>query len=352
MPYAAEIDTIDKEQWDQFLKKFDDTTIFQTWTYGSARWGEKNLSHAVIKEGGKVIGLAQAVLFGIPFSRKLLANVQFGPAWQRRADAAGIDHLRATIRALREEYVVRRRLCLRLRPWAYDLAAEVRAAMLAEGSWRETQSAYETYILDLKQTESELRKAMDKKWRSNLRKAEQCALRVSQETGRDGIRIFYDLSGQMQKRKQFSSGFLDMLPALCETLPQDFKPRIFVCWHDNVPAASAIVSAIGNCAFYLNGASADAGLNVRAGYFLQWMIVRWLKEQGVCRWYDLHGVLSSPGVRRFKRGLVGAKPPAIPMSEFEACENRLLASFVGAGMRLHEIQGNLRKSLDYLIKRQ
>lgn len=220
--------------------------------------------------------------------------------------------------------------------------------MLAEGSWKETQSAYETYILDLKRTESELRKAMEIKWRYNLRKAEQCALTVSQETGRNGIRIHCDLSEQMQKRKRFSSGFLGMLPALCETLPQDLRPKIFVCWHDNVPVASAIISAIGNCAINMNGASGDAALEVRAGYFLQWTIIRWLKEQGGCRWYDLHGVLTSPGVTRFKRGLVGAKPPAIRMSEFEACENRLLASIVGAGVRLHEAQRGLRKSLVYL----
>jgi lipid II:glycine glycyltransferase (peptidoglycan interpeptide bridge formation enzyme) len=189
---------------------------------------------------------------------------------------------------------------------------------------------------------------MDKKWRSNLRKAEQYALSVSQETGPDGIRIFTDLSGQMQKRKQFSSGFVHMLPALCATPPQDFRPSIFVCWLDGIPVASAIISSIGNCAIYLNGANGDAGLEVRAGYFLQWAIIRWLKEQGVCRWYDLHGVLSSPGVRQFKKGLVGAKAQAIPMNEFEACESRLLASFVEAGVRLHEAQRGLRKSLTQL----
>lgn len=352
MSYTAEIDTINEEQWDGSLKEFDDATIFQTWAYGSARWGKRNLSHAVIKEGGEVIGLAQAVLVGMPLSRRILAYVTFGPVWQRHAATASIDHLRATISALREEYAVRRRLCLRLRPWAYDISADVRKAMLAEGVWKEIKSPYETYILDLARSESELRRAMDKKWRSNLGKAEQCGLTISQEIERNGLRIFVDLSGQMQKRKQFSSEFIGMLPALYEALPQEFKPKIFVCWRGNAPLASAIVSSIGKCAFYLNGASGDAALDVRAGYFLQWAIVRWLKEDGRCRWYDLYGALSSPGVRQFKRGLVGANAPEIPMSEFEACESRLFASVVGAGLRLYEAHRTLRKPLDHLRRRK
>ena len=52
MSYTAEIDNIEPAHWNRLLHEFDDATIFQTWTYGSARWGQNNLSHAVIKKDG------------------------------------------------------------------------------------------------------------------------------------------------------------------------------------------------------------------------------------------------------------------------------------------------------------
>jgi hypothetical protein len=116
MTYRAEFDTIDAAQWHRLLQGFDDASIFQTWTYGAANWGEGNLSHAVIKKDGEVVGLAQTVLVGVPLLGKMLAYVMFGPVCQRHGSVPGGPHLMAATAALREEYVVRRRLCLRLRP--------------------------------------------------------------------------------------------------------------------------------------------------------------------------------------------------------------------------------------------
>jgi GNAT acetyltransferase-like protein len=336
MSYTVEIDDVEQRHWHRLLREFEDATIFQTWAYGSARWGKENLSHAVIKKHGEVVGLAQSILVGIPLLGRALALVIFGPIWQRRGALGSIEHLQGAVNALRQEYAGRRRLCLRLRPWPYDFSQQLAAAMLAEGTWRPGQHP-PTYILDLARSECELRRSMDKKWRANLRRAEQCALTVSQENERDGIRIFAELHGEMRERKQsIASDFVDMLPALYDGLPEDLKPKIFVCWRGTEPAASAIVSAIGSKAFYLNGASGNSALEVRAGYILQWAIVRWLKETGMCRWYDLNGAMSSPGVRQFKRGLVGAKAPEIPINEFEACESHLAAFIVRSGSRLNE----------------
>ena len=342
MSYSAQIDSVDQGQWSRLLRDFDDATIFQTWAYGSARWGPDNLSHAVIEKDGEVVALAQAVLVGVPILGRVLALVAFGPVWLKRGAPRSIEHVQGALRALRQEYEERRRLCLRLRFWAYEFSDQVDAAVLAEGSWRQAESAPKTYILDLSRSESELRSAMDKKWRANLRKAEQGALTVSQHDDREGIRIFAELHQEMRDRKHFPSDFVDALPALYEDLPEDFKPNIFVCWRGNQPVASAIVSAMGDRAFYLNGANGDAALEVRGGYFLQWAIVRWLKENKPCRWYDLNGIMTTPGVRQFKRGLVGANPPEIILKEIEACDDVLAAFVVGSGSRLHERFRNLK----------
>ena len=338
---SVETDGVDAERWHRLLQDFEDASIFQTWAYGSARWGERNLSHAVIKDGGEVVGLAQAVLFGIPMLGRILAYVICGPVCRRRGAAGGIERLKSTIGALREEYVVRRRLCLRLRLWPDDSSAAATAALLGDAAWQDAGPLHHTYVLDLAPPESRLRSAMDKKWRANLRKAEQCGLTVSQH-GPDGIALFADLHRQMRARKRLASAFDALLPTLYRSLPEPLQPRIFVCWRDGVPAASAIVSAIGDRALYLNGASGDAALEVRAGHFLQWAIVRWLKQNGRCRWYDLHGTASSSGVRQFKRGLVGARAPELPLHELEARGRHLSGLMVAAGSRLYQAQRTLK----------
>ncbi len=127
MSYTAEIDTVDEEQWQRLLGQFDDASIFQTWTYGSARWGERHLSHAVIRDGGEAIALAQIILLGMPLLGGILAYAIFGPVWQRHGRAPDVGSLAKTMIALREAYAVQRRLCLRLRWWGYDLPDDVRS---------------------------------------------------------------------------------------------------------------------------------------------------------------------------------------------------------------------------------
>ena len=342
MSYKVEIDTLDAEQWHQLLLEFDDASIFQTWVYGAAHWGENNLSHAVIKKDGEIVGIAQAVLIGMPLVGKILAYVIFGPACQRRGAGSATLHLKDTIAALREEYTVRRRLCLRVRLWGYDLPDDFRATILADGGWKETTPLYTTYVLDLSRAESELRAAMAKKWRANLRKAEQCGLVVSQHNDAEGIRIFLDLHRQMRERKCFSTVFTDMLPDLFLKLPEELRPNIFVCWRDGMPVAAAIASAFGDRAFSVNSATGDAALEVRAGHFLQWTIVRWLKESGRYRWYDLFVGAAPPGVRQFKRGLAGAGAAEVAMTEIEASAHPLSALIVRVGSALHQLRRKLR----------
>ena len=82
--------------------------------YGAARWGERNLSHAVIKKDGAkkdgaVIGLAQSVLVGRPLFGNVLAYVLFEPVCLRRGTGCDSADWHATIAALREEYTVRPR---------------------------------------------------------------------------------------------------------------------------------------------------------------------------------------------------------------------------------------------------
>ena len=342
MSYTAEFDRIDAGEWHRLLLEFDDASIFQTWGYGAARWGEDNLSHAVIRKGGEAVGLAQSVLVGAPLFGKVLALVRFGPLCARRGAEARPEHRKATLAALREEYAARRRLCLRLRLPVCGNADEDSAAILAEDGWKALPALYRTYLLDLSRSEDQLRAAMDRKWRANLRKAGQCHLTVAQQNDQHGVDIFVDLHRQMRARKRFASAFPKILPELYRQLPDELRPYLFICRQGDVPVAASVVSVIGNHAFLMNSATGDAALELRAGHFLTWAIVRALKQTGRCRWYHITAGRVTPGVRQFTRGLVGGRAPEIAPGELEACANRLTAGMIKAALRLRGLRRRLR----------
>ena len=59
----AEIDCVTKAQWSALLNHFEDANIYQTWSYGAVRWGERNLSHLLLKQDGEVIGMKRKNAF-------------------------------------------------------------------------------------------------------------------------------------------------------------------------------------------------------------------------------------------------------------------------------------------------
>lgn len=336
MTLTAEFDSIGKDEWNSLLSNFNDATIFQTWDYAATRWGEQSLSHATFRQGNEIVALAQVIVARFPILGRSLAILNFGPVVQRRNCIIGVEKFIDILQMLYDEYVSRRRLFFRVRIWPYDIQESHRVIINRSTDWSLAHTVSSTYIMDISAREHDLRAAMDKKWRSNLRKSEQKELRLTQCEPQDGMQIFAGLHNEMTERKQFGSDFMKGLSEMCKHIPSQFRPVFFVCWNGTEPVAAAVVSAIGNKAFYLNGATGNAGLQVRGGYFLQWEIVRWLKERTECHWYDLYGAMSSPGVRQFKKGLVGAKACEIDIPEFEACEAPLVSVVVRNGVKLYK----------------
>ena len=64
--YSSEVDSVDEESWYGLLRQFDDANIYQTWAYGLVRNGRQNISHLLVKEGGKVVAVAQSRIVKTP----------------------------------------------------------------------------------------------------------------------------------------------------------------------------------------------------------------------------------------------------------------------------------------------
>jgi len=309
--WQVEVDRATPTDWSQMLDLFTDANLYQTWSYGGIRWGEKHLSHLVLKRGDEVLGMAQLRIVQPTKLKFGIAYLRWGPLYERRGRPLDPDIATQMARALEEEYVDKRKLFLRVLPNAYagsPRAAVIKSAFSTFAAEPPVAgNTYRTFVLDLSPELAQLRKNLDKKWRNQLSHSESNNLTVIAGNGCNEFRTFCLMYNQMRKRKTFETTVdVEEFGRIQQDLPESHRMRVLICEYQGRPAAGLVASAMGDTAIYLLGATSDYGLNSKGAYLLQWTLIRWLKESGF-RWYDLGGIdpERNPGVYHFKRGLSG-----------------------------------------------
>ena len=347
--WQVEVDRATPTEWSKTLDLFDDANIYQTSAYGGVRWGEKNLSRLVLKRDGDILGMAQTRIVRPTPLKFGMAYLRWGPLCERRGKPLDPEVFTIMARALEEEYVEKRRLLLRVLPNAF--AGTPRAEAMRTAFSRFTPEAltventYRTFVLDLSPSLDELRKKLDAKWRNKLSGAEKNNLNVVAGNSCEEYQTFCQLYYQMQQRKNFETTVdVEEFRRIQENLAEPHRMRILICENEGIPVAGLVVSAMGDSAIYLLGATSDAGLNTKGAYLLQWTMIRWLKENGI-RWYDLGGIDPevNPGVYSFKKGFAGQD--VCQINPLVASDSAVSAAIVKAGLAM---QRTLRGSLSPL----
>lgn len=315
-----EADTLSDDDWDAMAAGFEDVTYEQTAAYCTNRWDANRNSHMVVRRNGTIIAAARVLQFTIPGLEKGLAYVKFGPMWRRRDGYSDPDAYHAALAALVEEYCNRRGHLLSILPRPNPVFGSTEQALLEECGFRNRRPFEDRnrYLVDLSLDEDEQRKSLSQTWRRNLKKAESCGLKVALGTDNDMIAQFQALHAHMVDRKNAAHGdALDMLPLLLRELPPILQPKFVIASHEGAPVAGAVIALNGDTAYYIYGATNSQALPLRAGYALQWWIVRYLSRQAV-HWYDLGGTAGNAGLSQFKSGLVGSQGRIVVMpGEFD-----------------------------------
>ena len=353
--WQVEVDRVTRAEWSQMLDLFEDANLYQTWSYGGVRWGERNLSHLVLRRGCKVLGMAQLRIVRPTHFKFGIAYLRWGPLFERRGMLLDPEVAICLARAFKEEYVGKRKLFLRVLPNAF--AGSPRAAMIESAFGMFTReplvadNTYRTFILDLAPPLEELRKGLDKKWRNLLTSAEKKGLKILAGTDNDKFQTFCLIYSQMRRRKTFETTVdIEEFVRIQQDLPESHRMRVLICEDGDVPVAGLVASAMGDTAIYLLGATSDDGLNSRGAYLLQWTLIKWLKEHGF-RWYDLGGIdpERNPGVYHFKRGLSGSD--VCQISPLVACSSVVSSAIVRAGLAMQRMVRGRKGALHFTSSR-
>jgi hypothetical protein len=126
----------------------------------------------------------------------------------------------------------------------------------------------------------------------------------------------------MLDRKKFPDhSAYETVPALFAMQPPELQPELFFVRHEGEVVAGAIIFKAGDRAVYLYGATSEKALPLRAGYFIHWHIIRWLRDNTKAEWYDLGGTDGFHGLHQFKKGMVGDRgviSPVPPVANYAA----------------------------------
>lgn len=309
--YVAEFDNVNRAEWYRTIKNFYDSNIYQTWAYDAVRCGERNTSHFVLRSGKDIVAAAQARVVRVPLIGLRAAYVRWGPLWQPLNGKKDVFAFRMAVRALRNEYVCKRGLILRIFPLLFDDDSNGYLEILNQEGFRNRPGdlAQRTLILDIQPELHEIRKNFDQKWRNCLNRAERNGLVITEGFDEEIFSSFISIYKELLDRKKFQEpNDINEFKRIQEDLPDEFKMKIFLCQSAGSNSAGAIFATIGNTGLYLFGATNANGMANKGSYLIQWRAIQWMKSSD-CSYYNLNGInpTRNPGSYHFKAGVAGKK---------------------------------------------
>lgn len=309
--YSVNVNFSDKYTWFEIMNRFKDANLYQAPSYDMVRYGQTGVAHMILKEADSIVAAAQVRIMQLPVIKTGIAYVLWGPMWRRLDVPEDVAVFRQALRALRNEFSLRRGLLLRVHPLAFCGKDDVLKQILAEEgfSFHDDGKSHRTLIINLEPSIKEIRDRLDQKWRNCLNRAIKNGLEIIQGEDED---LFHDIKKiylEMANRKSLVDlSDIEHLIKVQRDLPPDLKLKVILCRLNGEICAGAIFSAIGTTAVYLIGATSNAGMKANGSYIVQWAFVEWIKEKGL-QYYDLNGINpeTNPGTYHFKRGLAGKK---------------------------------------------
>lgn len=337
-------------EWDAVIGGFDEVCQEQMHAFASVRWPGVGQEPLLFEQAGKVVGGALVMIQALPLGLGRIAVVKWAPmlavSHQGESDAVRL----AMVEALVEEYARKRRMMLSV--LLHASPEEINKGYLAlreRGFDRGSTLLFPNrYMVRLRLSDEEQRRSFSQTWRRQLNKADKAGLEFLR-AGPGEIGAFKTLYASMTERKQFPdhSAYetLDALMALDEPL----RPELFFVREGGETVAGALIFKAGQRAVYLYGATNDRALPLRAGYFLHWHVIRWLRDNTRAEWYDLGGTDGFQGLHQFKTGMVGdagvIRPVPPVLNYAESAQARLVGN---AAFAVRDGLQHLRRHLEGL----
>jgi hypothetical protein len=334
-PAAAGLQTriVSGSEWDHTIAGFDEVCQEQMHTFAATRWPSVIQEPMLFLAAGEVVGGALVMVQKLPLGLGRIAVSKWAPMLRdnARPDA---DAIRAgMVEAMIAQYADARGMMLSVLPRAsLEPVNRDYERLVARGFRRGSELGFpDRYIVNLRLSDEDQRKSFHQTWRRQLNKSEKVGLSF-EHAAPEAIGDFDRLYSAMSDRKQFvDHSAYETVPALMSIAVPALRPELFFVRHEGELVAGALIFKAGDRAVYLYGATNDKALPLRAGYFMHWHIIRWLRDNTSATWYDLGGTDGFQGLHQFKKGMVGEAGVIRPVPPVANYASKPLAYLSGAG---------------------
>lgn len=323
---------ISPEEWDDTAAAFDGICQEQLYTFAKNRWGGLDYEPVLFCLNGETVGGVLMMIQPLPLRLGKIAVAKWAPMFfdNKRADFDAV--YAGAIEALIEEYDVKRRMMISVLPRAATEAVNKPLNYLLARGFRSGSSLLfpNRYLVNLRLSDDEQRKSLGQKWRYHLNKSMKSDL-TFERAEPDAFDVFNQLYNLMTDRKKFVdySAYEDTIEALMGMENADLRPELFFVREQGEIIAGAIIFKAGDTAVYLYGATNERALETRAGYFIHWHIIRWLRDNTAADYYDLGGTDGFKGLHQFKKGMTGRAGVISPVPPVANYASHLLPFFAG-----------------------
>ena len=320
------------DQWDAIAADFDGLCQEQMLAFAGVRWSGATPEATVFESNGRVIGGCLVVVQRLPLGVGHIAMSKWGPMLADATQPDAMATYASMVEAMVAEYSARRGMLLSILnlPSVNGPNAE-NTYLLERGFTPGVLLNYPLrYLVNLQPGMDEIRKGFEQKWRYQLNKSMKSGELSFEHGAADRLGDFTDLYERMLDRKRFADfSAYETVPHLMAVDNPQGRPELFFVRQGGELVAGAIVFKGGDRAVYLYGATTDQALPLRAGYFLHWHIIGWLKENTKARWYDLGGTDGFLGLHQLKKGMVGSHGVISPVPRVMNYADNRFAYLVG-----------------------
>jgi hypothetical protein len=324
---------VDGAEWDRTIATFDDVCQEQMYAFAKTRWPSVTHEPMLFLHEGEIVGGALIMVQSLPLGLVRIAVSKWAPMVKdvSRPDADAIHA--GMVEAMISAYGTGPRQMLSVLPRAsINPANGEYARLVSRGFKRGSELGFpDRYIVNLRLDDAAQRKSFHQTWRRQLNKSEKAGLSF-EHAGSERISDFGRLYDAMTDRKQFTDhSAYETVPDLMAIEVSALRPELFFVRHEGELVGGALIFKAGDRAVYLYGATNDKALPLRAGYFMHWHIIRWLRDNTTASWYDLGGTDGFQGLHQFKKGMVGEAGVIRPVPPVANYAEHRLALLLGTG---------------------
>lgn len=325
------------KEWSSILDDFKDANYYQTWAYGTSKWGEDKIYHLLLYKNNNIIAVAQVIKIKIPIIKLYIVFIPFGPLWRKKKDNNDINNLKLFIDKVRYKYkkacIVKIRsneICINNLTNGEKIINNKINEIFKNMKYRQENKhySYRTINMSLNNDIDSIKAGLRPKWRQTLNNLDKKNIKIEIGNKPELYEKALIVYREMKNRKKFKE-YVDKeyLKNINNKLPNTKNIKAIVAMYNSKPVSSIIVLTIGERAFPLLAATSNKGLKLHSSYLVWWKMIEILKERGI-KECDLGGISPdrNPGTYFFRKGLSGKNGrDEVYCGEFTYLNNKLKA---------------------------